>query len=67
MSDSFPSVLVVIINWNGKNDLLLDCLDSIKNIDYPEDRYKVIVIFPHNYLPHLFFYRPYLYGWLVNV
>lgn len=44
MSDSLPSVLAVIVNWNGRDDLLLECLDSINNVDYPEDRYKVLVI-----------------------
>ncbi|MBI2470081.1 MAG: glycosyltransferase family 2 protein [Planctomycetes bacterium] len=36
-------VLIVIINWNGKNDLL-ECLASIKKINYPNDKYKVLVV-----------------------
>ncbi|MDO8283294.1 MAG: glycosyltransferase family 2 protein [Thermodesulfovibrionia bacterium] len=44
MLNSFPSVLAVIINWNGRDGLLLECLDSITGIDYPGDRYKVMVI-----------------------
>lgn len=42
-SISFPTVLIVIINWNGKDDLL-QCLASIKKLNYPKDNYKVLVI-----------------------
>lgn len=40
----FPSVLAVIVNWNGRDDLLFECLDSMKNIDYPEGRFQVMVV-----------------------
>jgi GT2 family glycosyltransferase len=36
-------VLAVIVNWNGRDDLL-ECVDSIKKIDYPKDRYKILVV-----------------------
>jgi len=42
-SKSWPTVLIVIVNWNGKDDLL-ECLASIKKINYSKDKYKVLVI-----------------------
>ena len=42
-STSSPVVLIVIVNWDGKDDLL-ECLTSIKKLDYPKDKYKVLVI-----------------------
>ncbi len=42
-STCYPTVLIVIVNWNGKDDLL-ECLASIKNLDYPKNNYKVLVI-----------------------
>lgn len=42
--DSFvPAIFTVIINWNGRDDLL-KCVGSIKNLDYPQDRYKILVV-----------------------
>ncbi len=38
-----PTVLIVIVNWNGKDDLL-ECLASIKNLNYPKNNYKILVI-----------------------
>jgi GT2 family glycosyltransferase len=38
-----PSVAVVIPNWNGVEHLP-DCLASIAALDYPVDRYEVIVV-----------------------
>jgi len=43
LSKSWPTVLIVIVNWNGKDDLL-ECLASIKKINYSKDKYKVLVI-----------------------
>lgn len=42
-SASLPSVLIVIVTWNGKDDLL-ECLASIKQLNYPRDSYKVFVV-----------------------
>lgn len=42
-STSHPTVLIVIVNWSGKDDLL-QCLASIKNLKYPKDNYTVLVI-----------------------
>jgi len=38
-----PSVAIVIANWNGATHLP-DCLDSLEQLDYPSDRYEVIVV-----------------------
>ena len=40
---TMPFVTIVIINWNGK-DHVLDCLDSVSKLNYPKDRYHVIII-----------------------
>jgi GT2 family glycosyltransferase len=42
MSD-LPKVSVVIPNWNGAEHLR-HCLDSLHEVDYPEDRLEVIVV-----------------------
>ena len=38
-----PSVAVVIPNWNGVEHLP-DCLASLSALDYPSDRYELIVV-----------------------
>ncbi len=42
-SMTFPTVLITIINWNGKDDIL-ECLASLRKLNYPEDKYKILVI-----------------------
>ena len=37
----FPKVFVIIVNWNGRDDTL-ECLESLKNNDYPN--YEVVII-----------------------
>ena len=37
-----PVVSVIILNWNGKDDTL-ECLDSLRRLDYPKQRIEVIV------------------------
>jgi len=37
------NVLVVIVNWNGKKDIL-ECLDSFEKIDYPKNLYRIMVV-----------------------
>jgi GT2 family glycosyltransferase len=39
----WPFVLAVIINWNGKDDVL-ECLKSMKKVNYPRDRFKILVV-----------------------
>ena len=41
--DSFPSVFIIIVNWNGK-DVILECLDSLTGQHYPRDKYRILVI-----------------------
>ena len=36
-----PSVTVIVLNWNGK-DLTLECLDSLKKVDY--SNYTILVV-----------------------
>ena len=40
---TYPQISISIINLNGK-DYLGQCLDSIKNLNYPEDKLETIVI-----------------------
>lgn len=40
---TYPQISISIINLNGK-DYLGQCLDSIKKLDYPEDKLETIVI-----------------------
>ena len=40
---TIPTVLIVIINWDGKDDLL-ECLASIRKLSYPKTNYKVLVV-----------------------
>ncbi len=42
-STSLPTVLIVIINWDGMDDLL-ECLASIRRLNYPKTNYKVLVV-----------------------
>ncbi len=40
---SYPTVLIAIVNWNGKDDLL-ECLASIRKLNYPNTNYKILVV-----------------------
>lgn len=42
-SMAFPTVLITIINWNGKEDIL-ECLASLRKLNYPRDKCKILVI-----------------------
>jgi len=42
-SRPLPTILTVIVNWNGKDDLL-ECLASIKKLRYPKSNHKVLVV-----------------------
>ena len=37
----YPKVSIIILNWNGVEDTI-ECLESLKKIDYPS--YEVIVV-----------------------
>ncbi|MFC2082233.1 glycosyltransferase family 2 protein [Bacteroidota bacterium] len=43
--DRLPQVNIVILNWNGLEDTL-ECLESLRNINYPN--YKIIVVDNHS-------------------
>ena len=42
-STPLPGVLIIIVNWNGRDDLI-ELLASIKNLNYPKDNYKIMAI-----------------------
>ena len=37
----YPQVSIIILNWNGKKDTI-DCLESLKNITYPN--YEILLV-----------------------
>jgi len=39
----WPRVLAVVVNWNGKEDVL-ECLESLANVNYPKDKLKILVV-----------------------
>jgi GT2 family glycosyltransferase/uncharacterized protein YukE len=43
MKKTLPAVSVVIVNYNGKR-WLTDCLRSLRQLDYPQDRMQVIMV-----------------------
>src|SRR5262249_35637960 len=40
---ALPSVAIVVPNWNGAGHLP-DCLDALRNLDYPPDLVSVVVV-----------------------
>ena len=42
-STPLPRVLITIVNWNGRDDLIA-LLASIKNLNYPKGNYTVMVV-----------------------
>ena len=49
MSDNKVSIIIPTKN-NG--DILEKCLASIKNLDYPKDKYEVIIVDGHSREEH---------------
>ncbi len=43
MAGRNPKVGIITVNFNGKK-LIKSCLDSLFKIDYPKDRFEVIVV-----------------------
>lgn len=41
--DILPSVLIIVVNWNGK-DYVLECLESLIRQNYPQEKYKIFII-----------------------
>ncbi|MFN3919409.1 MAG: methyltransferase domain-containing protein [Methylohalobius sp.] len=42
-SAPLPQVAIIILNWNGKNDTL-ECLNSIRSINYPKSNFEILVV-----------------------
>lgn len=42
MKKDYPLVSIIMPNWNGKNEIL-ECLESIKKLDYPKDKIEIII------------------------
>ena len=40
--ETLPLVSIIIVNWNGKK-WLKDCFESLEKLDYPKDKYEVIM------------------------
>jgi hypothetical protein len=40
---TWPEVLAVIVNWNGKDDVL-ECLGSLKKVNYPKEKFRILVV-----------------------
>lgn len=38
-----PMVSIILVNYNGES-FIADCLNSLKEIDYPKDKYEVILV-----------------------
>ena len=44
LTDSeLPRVSIVILNWNGKHHLE-PCFETLRGMDYPEDRFEVVLV-----------------------
>ena len=41
--DAWPTVLAVIVTWNGRDDLAR-CLESVARQDYPSERLEILVV-----------------------
>lgn len=39
----YPFISIIVLNYNGKQ-LLKDCIDSLKNLDYPSSNYEIILV-----------------------
>ncbi|MEI6842620.1 MAG: glycosyltransferase family 2 protein [Methanomicrobiales archaeon] len=41
--DNLPLVSIIIVNWNGKH-FLDECLSSLNELNYPKEKYEVIIV-----------------------
>jgi GT2 family glycosyltransferase len=42
MSDGYPSVSIIVLNWNGKKHLAA-CLESLLTLDFPRSKLQIIL------------------------
>lgn len=42
-TDELPRVSIVILNWNGRHHLA-PCFETLRAMDYPEDRFEVVLV-----------------------
>ena len=42
ITNELPKISIIILNYNGKK-WLKDCFESLDNLDYPKDKYEVIM------------------------
>jgi GT2 family glycosyltransferase len=40
---TWPDVLAVIVNWNGKDDVV-ECLGSLMKVNYPREKFRIVVV-----------------------
>ena len=43
LEGELPRVAVVILNWNGRHHLA-GCFDSLRAMDYPQERLQVVLV-----------------------
>jgi len=43
ITDDFPLVSIIVVNYNGKH-FLGECFTSLENLDYPRDKFEVILV-----------------------
>jgi len=43
ISESLPLVSIIVVNYNGRH-FLGECFSSLENLDYPRDRFEVILV-----------------------
>lgn len=43
MSKNLPTVSIIVVNYNGKK-WLKECFESLEKLDYPKDKYEVIMV-----------------------
>jgi len=43
ISDDYPFVSIIIVNWNGQR-FLEECFVSLNDLNYPRDKYEVILV-----------------------
>ena len=41
--DDLPRCSIVILNWNGKHHLK-PCFETLRELDYPSDKYEVVLV-----------------------